>query len=166
MHNLTRGTFARLPLTAAATALGLVLAITGLADTKSENKSRATPADAQSPRPSQDEKLQSEFLLDLTLEAQTPHNLGSASGGRLIVPVPEARLRDLISRAPSFRPEAIGSSSVPTDRAFSTSASCCRPMTDKRFTYRGAELLTRLRVKRSTPAFCRSSRRRRRNTNG
>ena len=89
MQNLTRETFAKLPLTAAATALGLVLTITGLAatDTKSETKSRATPADGQSPRPAQDDKLQSEFLLDLTLEAQTPHNLGSAGGGRLIVPV-------------------------------------------------------------------------------
>src|SRR6202043_1910789 len=84
MQNLTRETFAKLPLTAAATALGLVLTITGLAAT--ETKSRATPADGQSPRPAQDDKLQSEFLLDLTLEAQTPHNLGSAGGGRLIVP--------------------------------------------------------------------------------
>jgi hypothetical protein len=89
MQNLTRRTFAKLSVTAAATALGLVLTITGLAapDTKSENESRATPADGQSPRPAQDDKLQSEFLLDLTLEAQTPHNLGSVSVGRLIVPV-------------------------------------------------------------------------------
>jgi hypothetical protein len=89
MQNLTRRTFAKLPLSATATALGLVLTITGLAatGTKSESQSRATPADVQSPRPAQDDKLQSEFLLDLTLEAQTPHNLGSAGGGRLIVPV-------------------------------------------------------------------------------
>lgn len=89
MQNLTRRTFAKLSVTAAATAFGLVLTITGLAapDTKSKSESRATPADGQSPRPAQDDKLQSEFLLDLTLEAQTPHNLGSVSGGRLIVPV-------------------------------------------------------------------------------
>src|ERR1700738_374744 len=89
MQNLTRETFAKLPLTAAAPALGLVLTIIGLAapDTKTENESRATPADGQSPRPAQDDKLQSEFLLDLTLEAQAPHNLGSAGVGRLIVPV-------------------------------------------------------------------------------
>ena len=37
--------------------------------------------------PRKDDKLQSEFLLDLSLEAQTPQNLGSAGGGRLIVPV-------------------------------------------------------------------------------
>jgi len=37
--------------------------------------------------PTQDDKLQSDFLLDLTLEAQTPQNLGSSDGGRLIVPV-------------------------------------------------------------------------------
>jgi hypothetical protein len=89
MQNLTRRTFAKLSATAAATALGLVLTITGLGapDTKSKNESRATPADGQSPRPAQDDKLQSEFLLDLTLEAQTPHNFGSVGGGRLIVPV-------------------------------------------------------------------------------
>jgi hypothetical protein len=89
MQNLTRRTFAKLSVTAAATAFGLVLTITGLAapDTKSKSESRATPADGQSPRPAQDDKLQSEFLLDLTLEAQTPHNLGSVSGGRLVVPV-------------------------------------------------------------------------------
>ena len=89
MQNLTRRTFAKLPLTATATTLGLVLTITGLAatGTKSESQSRATPADGQSPRPAKDDKLQSEFLLDLTLETQTPHNLGSAGGGRLIVPV-------------------------------------------------------------------------------
>lgn len=79
MQNLTRRTFATFSVTAAATALGLVLTITCLAATaaKSESGTRAP----------QDDKLQSEFLLDLTLEAQTPHNLGSAGGGRLIVPV-------------------------------------------------------------------------------
>ena len=90
MHNLTRQTFAELSATAAITVLVFVLTITGLAatDTKAENEASATPADAQSPpRPAQDDKLQSEFLLDLMLEAQTPHNLGSTGGGRLIVPV-------------------------------------------------------------------------------
>ena len=37
--------------------------------------------------PAQDDKLQSEFLLDLTLEAQTPQNLASTGSSRLIVPV-------------------------------------------------------------------------------
>ena len=37
--------------------------------------------------PTQDEKLQSEFLFDLKLETQAPQNLGSAGSGRLIVPV-------------------------------------------------------------------------------
>ena len=74
MQNLNRRT-----VTGAATALGLVLTIVGLAAsaTKDENEARAP----------KDDKLQSELLLDLTLEAQTPHNLGSANGGRLIVPV-------------------------------------------------------------------------------
>ena len=79
MQNLTHRTFAKLSAIAAATALGVVLTIADLAASapKSEDGARAT----------QDDKLQSEFLLDLTLEAQTPHNLGSAGGGRLIVPV-------------------------------------------------------------------------------
>jgi hypothetical protein len=90
MQNLTRRTIAKFSVAAAASALGLVLIVTGLAAsaTKTEDEARATPADGQSPpRPAQEDKLQSEFLLDLTLEAQTPHNLGSAAGGRLIVPV-------------------------------------------------------------------------------
>lgn len=86
IQNLIRLTFAKLSVTAAVTTL--VLTITASA-TKGENEARTTPTDAQSPpRPAaQDDKLQSEFLLDLTLEVQTPNNLGSAGGGRLIVPV-------------------------------------------------------------------------------
>jgi Protein of unknown function (DUF3237). len=74
MHNRTRRAFAEFAITIAAIAL---LTITVLAAGESENQTR----------PSQDDKLQSEFLLDLNLEAQTPQNLGSAGGGRLIVPV-------------------------------------------------------------------------------
>jgi Protein of unknown function (DUF3237) len=73
MQNLNRPT-----VTGAATALGLLLTIVGLA---------ASATNADEARAVKDDKLQSELLLDLTLEAQTPHNLGSASGGRLIVPV-------------------------------------------------------------------------------
>jgi hypothetical protein len=79
MQNLTHRTFAKLSVPAAATTFGLVLTITGLA--------ASAPKSEDGARTAQDDKLQSEFLLDLTLEAQTPHNLGSASGGRLIVPV-------------------------------------------------------------------------------
>jgi hypothetical protein len=77
MHNLTRSTLARLSPTIAAIALVFAFAITGLA--AGANEKQANPA--------QDEKLQSEFLFDLKLEAGTPQNLGSAGGGRLIVPV-------------------------------------------------------------------------------
>jgi len=77
MHNSTRWNFASLSTTIAAVALVFVLAITGLA--AGANEKQANPA--------QDEKLQSEFLLDLKLETGTPQNLGSAGGGRLIVPV-------------------------------------------------------------------------------
>lgn len=43
--------------------------------------------DASPTPPAKDDKLQSKFLFDITLEAQTPNNLSSANGGRLIVPV-------------------------------------------------------------------------------
>jgi len=72
MQNLTRRTFAKLSVAAAATVVAPVFAAT-------------KPGDAASPAPTQDDKLQSEFLLDLTLEAQPPHSLGSAGNGRLIV---------------------------------------------------------------------------------
>src|SRR5438067_13630742 len=52
---------------------------------------------------------------------------------------PEARLPDLASKAPSFRPEATGLCSGPTDLACSTFGSCYRPMTEKRFTFRNLE---------------------------
>ena len=77
MRNSTRRSSARLSTAIAAVSLVFVLAITGLA--AGTNEKQANPA--------QDEKLQSEFLLDLKLEAGTPENLGSAGGGRFIVPV-------------------------------------------------------------------------------
>ena len=73
-----------------ANAIGLVLIITDFTASaaQSEDQKRTTPPEAQpSPRPTQDDKLKSEFLFDLNLEAQTPHSLGSAGGGRFIVPV-------------------------------------------------------------------------------
>jgi len=89
VQNLTHRTFAKVSATIAAITLGLILTVACLAASaaKREDETRATPANGQSPHPAQDDKLQSEFLLDLTLEAQTPHNLGSAGVGRLIVPV-------------------------------------------------------------------------------
>lgn len=71
--------FGKLSTTIAAIALGLIVTLAGFAASTAESGNEA--------RPAQDDKLQSEFLLDLTLDAQTPQNLGSAGGGRLIVPV-------------------------------------------------------------------------------
>ena len=79
MHTGTRRAFGKLSTTIAAIALGLIITLAGFAASAAESPNEA--------RPAQDDKLQSEFLLDLTLEAQTPQNLGSAGGGRLIVPV-------------------------------------------------------------------------------
>jgi len=75
MHLLTGRPFAKLSTAIALIVLGLTS--NGIAASANENEVR----------PAQDDKLQSEFLLDLTLEAQTPQNLGSAGGGRLIVPL-------------------------------------------------------------------------------
>ena len=90
MQNLTRRRFARISITVAAGTVGLVLSVIDLrADAaKEENQTAATPPDARSvSRPVEGDKLQSEFLFDLNLEVGTPQNLGSAGGGRLIVPV-------------------------------------------------------------------------------
>ena len=65
------------PRLAVATTLALLFASTGITASPS---SSPTPAAA-------DDKLQSEFLFDLVLEAQMPTNLATANGGRLIVPV-------------------------------------------------------------------------------
>jgi len=62
---------------AAATTLAVLFASTGLA---ASPQTSPTPAVA-------DDKLQSEFLFDLVLEAQMPSNLATANGGRLIVPI-------------------------------------------------------------------------------
>ena len=74
MQNLTRRTFAKLSAAAAATVAAPVFAAT-------------KPGDAASLPSTQDDKLQSEFLFNLTLEAQAPHSLGLPGSGRLIVPV-------------------------------------------------------------------------------
>ncbi len=65
------------PRLAAATTLALLFASTGLA---------ASPPSPPTPAAAED-KLQSEFLFDLALEAQMPNNLATANGGRLIVPI-------------------------------------------------------------------------------
>lgn len=72
MPSLSRRTFAKLSAAAAATAVGPMLAGSRLAGS-------ATPLE--------DDTLQSEFLVNLTLEAQSPHEVGGAGGGRLVVPV-------------------------------------------------------------------------------
>jgi hypothetical protein len=74
VQNLIRRPFVKFP--AASAAVVVLLAMHGVA------------ASTQSPAPpAPDDKLQSEFLFDLTLEAQTPNNLASANGGRLVVAV-------------------------------------------------------------------------------
>ena len=65
------------PTLAAANTLPFLFAGSGLA---ASPPSSPTPAAA-------DDKLQSEFLFDLVLEAQMPTNLATANGGRLIVPI-------------------------------------------------------------------------------
>jgi hypothetical protein len=64
------------PTLALATTLALLFAGTG----STASPPSPTPATA-------DDKLQSEFLFDLVVEAQMPTNLATANGGRLIVPI-------------------------------------------------------------------------------
>jgi hypothetical protein len=76
--------------TVAASTLSLVLSVIDpRADAaKGENQTAATPPDGRIvSHPTDGDKLQSEFLFDINLEAETPQNLGSTGGGRLIVPV-------------------------------------------------------------------------------
>jgi Protein of unknown function (DUF3237) len=90
MQNSTRRNLAKFSAAIAAVTLGLVLIVTdGTASAaKGENQTGATPSDIGAVlHPTQDDKLQSQFLFDLNLEAATPQTLGSAGGGRLIVPV-------------------------------------------------------------------------------
>jgi hypothetical protein len=65
------------PRLAVATTLAVLFAGIGLA---------ASPSSSPTPAAAED-KLQSEFLFDLVLEAQMSTNLATANGGRLIVPV-------------------------------------------------------------------------------
>jgi hypothetical protein len=69
MGSLTRRTFAKLSAAAAATAVEPLLASSRLAAS------------------AQDDKLQSEFLLNLTLDTQPAHETGAGGGGLLVVPV-------------------------------------------------------------------------------
>jgi hypothetical protein len=116
----TSRAFGKLSTTIAAIALGLIVTLAGFASSGNEG------------RPAQDDKLQSEFLLGLTLEAQIPQNLGSAGGGRLIVPMSGGTFAGPRLRGTIIPLEATGSCSGPTDLASSTFGSCCKPMMDKK----------------------------------
>jgi hypothetical protein len=72
MGRVTRRTFAKLSAIAMASAVEPLLAGGRL---------------AAGVTPREDDTLQSEFLLDLTLETQTPHETGAGGSGRLVVPV-------------------------------------------------------------------------------
>jgi hypothetical protein len=64
-----------------------ILLIAGALLAAIANIAAEPPNNPQVSQPTKDDKLQSEFLFDLNLEAGTPQNLGSSAGGRLIVPV-------------------------------------------------------------------------------
>ena len=81
MQNLTRRSFAKVSATVAVNILVLVFSNTDL-------RAGAVKGETQQvSQPTPEDKLQSEVLFDLNLEGETPQNLGSAGGGRLIVPV-------------------------------------------------------------------------------
>jgi hypothetical protein len=90
MQTLTRRTFAKLSASAAASAVGPMLAGGGLvaSGTPRENEAPDHARYGGSPRQgAPGDTLQSEFLFDLTIEAQSPHEVGAAGGRRLVVPV-------------------------------------------------------------------------------
>ena len=70
-----------------------------------------------------DDKLQSEFLLDVVFERGQSNNVGSPGGNRIVVPVLGGTFA-----------AATGSSYVRTDRVSSTCAFYCRPTMPRRFT--------------------------------
>lgn len=72
MRRVTRRTFAKLSAIAVATAAEPLLAGGRLAADVTRRE---------------DDTLRSEFLLELTLETQTPHEAGAGGSGRLVVPV-------------------------------------------------------------------------------
>ena len=90
MRSLTRRTFAKLSAAAGAAVFGPTLAgsrlAAGVALPESEAPGRAGDEGSRCPATADDD-LQSEFLGDLTLEAQAPREVGGAGGGRLVVPV-------------------------------------------------------------------------------
>jgi hypothetical protein len=89
MRSLTRRTFAKLSAAAAATAVGPALVGSSLAAsvTPRESDAPGQPRDESRRQGAREDSLQSEFLINLTLEAQAPHEVGAAGGGRLVVPV-------------------------------------------------------------------------------
>jgi hypothetical protein len=85
----------KLSAAAATTAVGPALVGSRLAPsvTPRESEAPSQPRNEESPHQHArednlgEEGLQSELLIDLTLEAQAPHEVGAAGGGRLVVPV-------------------------------------------------------------------------------
>jgi uncharacterized protein DUF3237 len=76
MESLTRRTFAKVSAVAAATVVAPRLASGRLAASMAPREPST-----------HDETLQSEFLLELTLDTQAPHQTGAGGGGLLVVPV-------------------------------------------------------------------------------
>jgi len=87
MGSLSRRTFAKLSAAVAATAVEPLLAGGRLAAgiTPRAPHSPARPRDEGSG--ATEEGLRSEFLMDLTLATESPHQIGAVAGGRLVVPV-------------------------------------------------------------------------------
>src|SRR5215813_1655638 len=90
MKNLmTRRIFAKFWATAAGVAVVPALGtdIAAHATVWSGCDVNARSLDVQSPATPDHDRLQSEFLLDLVLDTQPPHNVGSSAVNRIIVPV-------------------------------------------------------------------------------
>jgi hypothetical protein len=88
MERVTRRTFAKLSAVAAVAAVEpRLLGSRQVAGAMPRDGDASGLPERPGRRDGQDDTLRSEFLLDLTLEAQTPHETGGSGGGRLVVPV-------------------------------------------------------------------------------
>ena len=137
------------PRLAAATTLALLFASTGLA---------ASPPSPPTPAAAED-KLQSEFLFDLALEAQMPNNLATANGGRLIVPISGGTFAGPRLKGTIVLPSGDWVVQRPDGSRILDVRILLQTDDDKRFTCHGAESPMPHRVARSGRALCRCSKR-------
>jgi uncharacterized protein DUF3237 len=161
MKNLTRRSLVKISTTVAASTLGLVLSVTDFRANAAmgDNQTGATPPDTRPvSRPTREDKLQSEFLFDINLEAETPQNLGSAGGGRLIVPVSGGTVAGPSLKGTIVAPGGDWIVQRPDGSRVLDVRILLKTEDGKRFICRGEELPIRVRAECSSRVSCPCSR--------